>query len=156
MKYYAMDRIFAAFLAAVCLVSCAPAPTTGEDEQVTTLGNLEVTAQLLEFPGELVNKPFYDYVFVFKYKILDVHRGDLAADTIHVGQYNPLKPRATVTDARVEDIGGNLEKFQVGDIHRIALDAPIDDYYMGGIINRYFDEKPDPIYWAVWTNRVVQ
>jgi len=35
----------------------------------------------------------------------------------------------------------------------MALEVPIDDYYMGGIINRYFGEETGPIYWAVWTNQ---
>ncbi len=137
------------------LVSCGGGQVTGEDANVTTLGRVEVTAELLEYPGELVDKPLYDYLFVFKYKVLEVHRGGLSADTIYVGQYNPLKPRDAVADARVEDVGGTLKKFRPGDVHRMALDAPVDDFYMGGIINRYFDEKPDPVYWAVWTNRVV-
>lgn len=143
-------------LGALCLVSCGAQPDTGEDANVTALGRIEVTAELLDFPGELVNKPLYDYTFIFKYKVRTVHRGDLPSDTIYVGQYNPLKPRKSVADARVEDVGGNLGRFRAGDLHRIALEAPIDDFYMGGIINRYFDEKPDPIYWAVWTNRVVK
>jgi len=143
-------------LGALCLVSCGARPDTGEDAKVTALGRIEVTAELLDFPGELVNKPLYDYSFVFKYKVRTVHRGDLPSDTIYVGQYNPLKPRKSVADARVADVGGNLERFRAGDLHRMALEAPIDDFYMGGIINRYFDEKPDPIYWAMWTNRVVK
>jgi hypothetical protein len=36
----------------------------------------------------------------------------------------------------------------------MALEAPIDDYYMGGIINKYFGKFNGPIYWAVWTNEV--
>ena len=156
MKFCAVLASLAGLLGALCLVSCGARPDTGEDPKVTTLGSVEVTAQLLSIPGELVDKPFYDYAFVFKYNVLEVHRGTLSPGTIYVGQYNPLKPRDSVADARVEEIGGNLEKFRAGDIHRMALEVPIDDFYMGGIINRYFDEKPDPIYWAVWTNRVVR
>lgn len=143
-------------LCVIGLASCGGQQDTGEDTNVTTLGSVEVTAELLDYPGELVDKPLYDYVFVFKYRVLEIHRGDLQSDTIYVGQYNPLKPRDAVADVRVEEVGGTLKKFRPGDLHRMALDAPIDDFYMGGIINRYFDEKPDPIYWAVWTNRVVR
>jgi hypothetical protein len=28
------------------------------------------------------------------------------------------------------------------------------DHYMGGILNKYFGQHPDPIYWAVWTDQV--
>jgi hypothetical protein len=38
----------------------------------------------------------------------------------------------------------------------MALEVPIDDYYMGGIINKYFGESEDPIYWALWTNLVIK
>jgi hypothetical protein len=34
----------------------------------------------------------------------------------------------------------------------MALEAPIDDYFMGGIVNKYFGQSNEPIYWAVWTN----
>ena len=39
-------------------------------------------------------------------------------------------------------------------MQRLALEVPIDDYCMVGIVNKYFDQKPSPIYWAVWTNLV--
>ena len=98
----------------------------------------------------------YDYAHVMKYKVLQVHRGQVDTKTIYVGHYNPAEPRAGVADARVQEIGGNVRQFRVGDIHRMAMEVPIDDHYMGGIINKYFGEVDDPIYWAVWTNRVRQ
>jgi len=75
---------------------------------------------------------------------------------ILVGHYNPLKPRAKAADARSGEIGGNLKKFTAGNIHRMALEVPLDDYYMGPIINKYHGEDKSPLYWAVWTNRVVR
>ncbi|MBN2317351.1 MAG: hypothetical protein JXM79_25735 [Sedimentisphaerales bacterium] len=136
--------------------SCAKKSDTGEDPKVTTLGSIEVTAELVEIPGEIRNDPLYDYAHVMKYKVLTVHRGTLEKDTLYVGQYNPAKSRSTAADARVVEIGGNLTQFRVGDTHRMALEVPIDDYYMGGIINKYFGQVDDPIYWAVWTNRVIK
>ncbi|MEW6238492.1 MAG: hypothetical protein AB1656_24160 [Candidatus Omnitrophota bacterium] len=137
-------------------LSCGKKTDTGEDPKVTTMGSLEVTAKLVEIKGELPDIPLYDYAFVFKYEVLKTYRGQLDAKTIYVGQYNPLKPRSSVADARSGEIGGNLKKFQVGDIHRLALEVPIDDYFMGGIVNRYFEENVSPIYWAVWTNLVIE
>ncbi|MFB3902458.1 MAG: hypothetical protein ACE15E_03335 [Acidobacteriota bacterium] len=75
-------------------------------------------------------------------------------DTVYIGRYNPLKPRSSVTDARVTDVGGNVRQFKVGDVHRMALEVPIDEHYMGGIVNRYSGQPTGPIYWAVWSNRV--
>lgn len=141
---------------ALFIHACGPGADTGEDPRVTALGSVEVTAQLEEIPSELPDIPLYDYAYVFKYKVLQVHRGKVDGDTIYVGQYNPLKPRAQAADARSGQIGGNLKQFKSGDIHRMALEAPIDDYYMGGIINKYFEQNPPLIYWAVWTNRVVR
>lgn len=143
-------------LAAVCCASCAGRPDTGEDPDVTTRGSAEVTARLVEIRGEFPDNANYDYAFVMKYETLQTHRGEVGSNVFYVGHYNPRKPRATVTDERVEEIGGNLEQFRAGDVHRMALELPIDDYFMGGIVDKYFEEKSDPIYWAVWTNRVVE
>jgi len=139
----------------VC-ASCAKKPDTGEDEKVTSLGSVEVTARLAEIKGDLIDDPLYDYAHVMKYEVLEVHRGDVTEAVIYVGHYNPAKPRDSAADARVGDIGGNVRKFRAGDIHRMALEVPIDDYYMGGIINKYFDSGTGPVYWAMWTNRVVR
>ena len=136
--------------------SCARKVDTGEDPKVTTLGSIEVTAQLVEIRGDLINDPLYDYAHVMKYRLLQVHRGEVNKETMYIGHYNPAKPRDQVADARVQEIGGNVRQFRVGDIHRMALEVPIDDYYMGGIINKYFGEVNEPIYWAIWTNKVVK
>ena len=137
-------------------VSCSKKPDTGEDAQVTTLGSIEVTAQLIEIKGDLIDDPIYDYAHVMKYKVLQVHRGEVKDKTIYVGHYNPAKARASAADDRCPEIGGNLRQFRPNDIHRIAMETPIDDYYMGGIINKYFEQSDAPVYWAVWTNKVVK
>jgi hypothetical protein len=137
-------------------VSCAKKVDTGADPKVTTLGSIEVTARLEEIRGELRNDPLYDYAHVMKYKVLEVHRGGVNKETIYVGHYNPAKPRDKAADARVQQIGGNVKQFRVGDIHRMALEVPIDNFFMGGIINKYFGEVNDPVYWAIWTNQVVK
>jgi hypothetical protein len=150
--FFVLSLLCVLFLGA----SCSKKPDTGEDDKVTTLGSIEVTAQLLEIRGKIIDDPLYDYAHVMKYKILKVHRGKLNGDIIYVGHYNPAEPRSSVADARVPRIGGNLKRFRAMDIHRMALEVPIDDYYMGGIINKYFGESKDPIYWAVWTNLVTK
>jgi hypothetical protein len=150
--------VVALLLALLLGVSCAKKTDTGTsaDSKVTTLRSIEVTAQLEEIRGDLINDPLYDYAHVMKYKVLQVHRGKVDKETIYIGHYNPAKPRDAVADARVPQIGGNVKQFRVGDIHRMALEVPIDDYYMGGIINKYFGEVNDPIYWAVWTNKAAK
>jgi len=150
--------IVAMFLALSCLfVSCGSgggdSAVTGVDPQVTARGTVEVTARLAEIPeGAIFERELYDYTTILKYTVLKVHRGNVQGETIYVGHYNPFKRRSEASDQRVKDIGGNLTRFQAGQLHRMALEAPIDDYFMGGIVNKYFGQSTEPIYWAVWTN----
>jgi hypothetical protein len=139
-----------------CCGSCRQQKDTGTDAKVTTLGSVEVTAQLVEIRGTFPPNNLYDYVYVLKYRVLETHRGKVDGDTILVGQYNPLKPRAQAADAKSGEIGGTLKKFVAGDVHRMALEIPLDDYYMGPMINKYHGEDKSPLYWAVWTNKVVR
>ncbi len=151
-----VGRFGVLLLAGVFCASCSSPPETGEDAEVTTRGGAEVTARLVEIRGEFPENVNYDYAFVMKYEVLQTQRGEVDSEVIYVGHYNPRKPRATVVGERVQELGGNLEQFRAGDVHRMALEVPIDDYFMGGIVDKYFEEKSDPIYWAVWTNRVVE
>jgi hypothetical protein len=134
---------------------CGPAGPTpsGEDPQVTTRGSIEVTARLVEIPeGAIFKRDLYDYATILKYTVLKVHRGQVKGDLIYVAHYDPWKPRSQAADRRVKDIGGHLKRFEAGQFHRLALEVPIDDYFMGGIVNKYFGKMNDPIHWAVWTN----
>jgi hypothetical protein len=134
--------------------ACTKGSTDGSGGTVSTAGTVEVTAKLVEIRGELPNIPLYDYAFVFKYEVLKVHRGSVAPKVIYVAHYNPLKSRTAAADARSGAIGGDVEVFRAGDVHRMALNFPIDDHFMGGVVNRYFEEGVRDIHWAVWTNPV--
>ena len=154
---FAMISLYSLFYLS-CRKESNPVAARGEDPNVTSMGSIEVTARLREIPkGAIFKRELYDYTTVLKYNVLKVDRGQVGAETIYVGHYNPLKPRVKAADKRVKEIGGKVRKFRAGDVHRMALDVPIDDYYMGGIINKYHEEmKGQPIYWAVWTNPVSQ
>ena len=132
-------------------VSCGTKGPTGIDPEVTTMGKAEVTAQLVEIPGQFPPNDLYNYAYVMKYRVLQVHRGQVPGQEIFVAHYNPLKPRATVQDDLSGKMGGHLETFRAGDIHRMALESPVDQFWMGGIIDKYFGQ-PGVRYWAVWTN----
>jgi hypothetical protein len=142
------------FLTLMAAVACSRQGTDGSGGRVTTAGTIEVTARLVEIRGDLPDIPLYDYAFVFKYEVLKTSRGGPLPKFIYVAQYLPLKPRNGVADERSGPVGGDLEFFRAGDIHRLALDFPAEDHYMGGLINRYFDAGVKEIYWAEWTNRV--
>jgi hypothetical protein len=123
------------------------------DISLATKGSIEVSAQLVEIPdGAIFKRDLYDYATVLKYRVLKVHRGKVDGDTIYVGHYNPFKPRSEAADRRVSEIGGDLKTFRAGQVHRMALEVPIDDHYMGGIVDKYFGQEKGPTYWAVQTN----
>ena len=117
-------------------------------------GSIEVSARLVEIPeGAIFKRDLYDYATILQYEVLQVYRGQLDEKRIYVGHYKPWKPRAEAADARVKGIGGNLRQFQAGQTHHLALEVPIEDYFMGGIVNKYFG-KTNALYWAVWTDEL--
>ena len=140
------------------LISCGPPSAgpaaKGDDPRLSAMGTVEVTAKLVEIPeGAIFKRDLYNYATILKYEVIKVHRGQIPATTIFVGHYTPWKPRAEAADNRVKDLGGDLKKFEAGQVHRMALEVPIDDYFMGGIVNKYFGQQTGELYWAVWTNR---
>lgn len=134
----------------MALTCCRKQAAIVPSKQVTTLGSVEVTASLEEIRGEFPPNKLYDYAYVMKYRVLQVHRGNVEGQFVYVGHYNPLKPRSSVADRFVKDVGGKIDRFRVGDIHRMALDAPLVQCFMGGIIDKHIKE-PGTRYWALWT-----
>jgi hypothetical protein len=131
-----------------CAVSCGrslPSP------ELAANGDTEVTAKLTDIGGEFPPNKLYDYMFVMKYHVLKVHRGIVQGEDILVGHYNPLKPRASAGDKYSGKVGGNVNRFQVGDVHRMALEHGLEEF-MGGIIDKYIKEKGTR-YRAIWTDR---
>jgi hypothetical protein len=135
---------------ALSLTGCSRRPTNEVDKEITTLGSVEVTAQLTEIPGKFPSNDLYNYAYVFKYRILKVHRGNVPAGEILVAQYNPLKPRREAQDDVSGKVGGRVETFRAGDVHRMAMEVPLDQFWMGGVVDKYFEEKGTR-YWAIWT-----
>lgn len=147
--------------AILTVTACGPNPETtpaapaapAAGSKVSTLGTLEVTAKLVEVPdGAIFKRDLYDYATILKYEVVEVHRGKVDGPTLLVGHYNPFKSRGEAADARVREIGGNLRQFEGGQFHRMALVQPIDDHFMGGIVNKYFGATNGPIHWALWTD----
>jgi len=155
-------RVFLAALLSALVLACAActrdpgdrkAVSEPADTQVTTRGTLEVTAELVEIPeGAIFKRDLYNYATILKYKVVEVHRGTVDGQWLYVGHYNPWKPRSEAADGRVKDVGGNLRQFRAGQTHRMALEVPLDDHFMGGLVNKYFGQETGPLYWAVWTN----
>jgi hypothetical protein len=142
-------------LAAGCGADASQAPIpAGEDPQVKSLGTAEVTARLVEIPeGAIFERDLYHYAGILKYEVVAVHRGNIEKGaTIYVGHYDPWKPRAEAADKQVPNVGGQLQRFEAGRLHRMALETPMDDFYLGAIVDKYFGKHTGPVYWAVWTN----
>jgi hypothetical protein len=145
----------AGLMAAACARSREGATSSSPDRELAKRGSIEVTARLVEIPEKSIFKrEQYNYANVFKYEVLDVHRGKVKGQIIYVGHYNPFKPRSEAADKYVPHIGGDLKSFRPGQVHRMALEASMFDQFHGGILNEYSEEDTDPIYWAVWTDLV--
>ncbi len=136
---------------AVAFAACSKSPANEVDTEVSTLGTAEVTAQLIEIPGSFPPNDLYNYAYILKYKVLKVHRGNVPEAEILVAQYNPLKPREQAQDDVSGKLGGHVKSFRAGDVHRMALESPLDHFWMGGIVDKYF-ASTGTRYWAVWTN----
>jgi hypothetical protein len=150
-KVTRIRQLSLALLCTLIVVSCGKSKVVPSPELAAN-GNVEVTAKLISIGGEFPPNKLYDYVYVMKYRVLKVHRGTVEGEDIFVGHYNPLKPRAAAQDKFSGKVGGSVERFQVGDVHHMALEAPLDQAYMGGIIDKHIQEKGTR-YWAIWTDR---
>jgi len=133
---------------------------TGEDEQVRTLGRIEVTARLLDRPDRFPNLGAYRYTYVLKYEVLKVHRSDpkrqyvlKPGDKVFVGHYKPWMPRSAIRDADWGDspLGGKLDQFVTGEVHRLALDYGLQDLAPSGALDYCFPPATNRFF-AIWTN----
>ncbi|MCU0959976.1 MAG: hypothetical protein MUF48_07705 [Pirellulaceae bacterium] len=149
----AVGWLLAGLLLAACRSAADADRAAPRDPELAARGTIEVTARLVEIPeGAIFQRDLYNYATILKYEVVTVHRGELPGSTLYVAHYNPWLPRAAAADARVEGIGGNLRAFETGQVHRLALDAPLEDHFMGGVVNKYFGQDTGTLYWAVWTN----
>ena len=133
---------------------------TGEDESVTSLGRIEVTARLLDCPDPFPDLGAYRYTYVVPYEVLEVHRQDPEAkyvlkrgDRIYVGHYQPRLPRNKIRDADwgSSPLGGNVARITKGDVHRMALDYELTALAPSGAIDYCFPPETNRFF-AVWTN----
>jgi hypothetical protein len=133
---------------------------TGEDEMVRKLGRVEASARLVERPEQFPNLGAYRYTYVLKYQVLKVHRQDpkqkyvlKPGDEIFVGHYKPWLPRAQIKDPDWGDtpLGGKLDQFVTGEVHRMALDYEVQDLAPSGALDYCFPPATNRFF-ALWTN----
>ena len=134
---------------------------TGADAMVQKLGRLEVTARLVERPDQFPKLGAYRYTYVLKYKVIRVHRQDpegkhplKAGDEIFVGHYKPWLPRSEIKDSDWGNspLGGKLDNFVAGEVHRLALDYELQDLAPSGALDYCFPPATNRFF-ALWANR---
>ena len=134
---------------------------TGADAMVQKLGRVEVTARLVERPEQFPKLGAYRYTYVLKYRVVSVHRQDpegkyplQVGDEIFVGHYKPWLPRSEIKDADWGDspLGGKLDQFVAGEVHRLALDYELQNLAPSGALDYCFPPATKRFF-AVWANR---
>jgi hypothetical protein len=133
---------------------------SGEDEMVCKLGRIEVTARLVERPEQFPQLGAYRYTYVLKYQVVKVHRQDPEkkyllnpGDEIFVGHYKPWMPRSQIKDSDWGDspLGGKLDHFVAGEVHRMALDYELQNLAPSGALDYCFPSVTNRFF-ALWTN----
>ncbi len=100
---------------------------------------LVVVARITEIAGKFAPNDLYNYVYIMKYRVLNVVKGVYKGQDILVGHYNPLIPRQQIKDAMKKHVSGNVEKFEVGAKHKLTLIAPIDKVWKDAVDDEYPD-----------------
>jgi hypothetical protein len=109
---------------------------------------LIITGRIAEIPGRFVENDAYDYVYIMKYRVIAVEKGMYNEKEILVGHYNPLIARKLIKDKMDSVVDGSVEKFIIGEKHRLTLIAPIDALWKDAIEDEYYDTELEK-YFAV-------
>lgn len=115
---------------------------------------LIVNARLIEIPGNYPENVLYDYVYVMKYRIINVVQGSYVEKEILVGQYNPRMARNLIKDKKMDQfVNGNVTKFNVGEKHTLKLIHPIESVWKDAVEDEYkYLGDESERYFAVETN----
>lgn len=112
---------------------------------------LVVDARLIEIPGTMPPNDLYNYVYVMKYRVIKVIKGEYTNQEILVGHYNPLIPRRLIKDKMKSVVSGTVEKFEKGTKHNLVL-VGIEKVWNDAVENEYFDSEL-PVYFAVTADK---
>ncbi|MBD3390973.1 MAG: hypothetical protein GF418_02925 [Chitinivibrionales bacterium] len=123
-----------------------PAAALPPSRQAAPNGDLVVEARLVEIPGTFPPNELYNYVYVMKYRVLEVAEGSYERDEILVGHYNPLIPRDRIKDNMRAYVTGNVQGFAEGDKHRLVLTTPLEKVWKEAVEDEYFDEPGEKFF----------
>lgn len=111
----------------------------------------EVVARLVEIPGKMPANDLYNYVYILKYKVVQVISGKVEEKEVLVGQYNPRVPRNQVKDKMDALVDGTVQAFKAGELHRLKLIKPMEKVWKDAVEDEYFDDTSER-YFAVQTD----
>ncbi len=100
---------------------------------------LKILARLIEIPGKFPPNDLYNYVYIMKYRVIEVLRGSYTQKDILVGHYNPLIPRNRIKGAMAENAQGTISRFEVNDKHILVLIKPIERVWQDAVEDDYTD-----------------
>lgn len=129
---------------------------------VTSSGDLKKTdtlviqARLLEIPGAFNSNELYDYLYMFKYRVLKVEKGTYSDKEILVGHYNPLVPRSQIKNRKLKSIvKGTVKKFEAGGRHRLTL-ISLDDFGWNKAVEDNYEilDRTSVRYFAIITDDI--
>lgn len=109
---------------------------------------LVLTARLIEIPGTMPSNDLYNYVYIMKYNVLSVKKGNYSGKEIYVGHYNPLIPRKQIKGQMDSLVNGSIEKFTVGSKHQLTLISPMEKVWKDAVEDEYI-EIEQPKYFAL-------
>jgi hypothetical protein len=107
---------------------------------------LVIIARITEIPGKFAPNDLYNYVYIMKYRVLNVVKGAYKGQEILIGHYNPLIPRSQIKDQMKKFVSGNAQKFEVGAKHQLTLITPIDKVWKEAIEDEYPDSELEKYY----------
>jgi len=120
----------------------------------TTNDTLKLLARIIEIPGKFPPNDLYNYVYIIKYKVIKVIKGQYTKKEILVGHYNPLIPRNQIKDQMAETVRGNAKHFVVNDKQALTL-FPLEKVWKDAVEDDYTDLDLES-YFALETDTLVQ
>ncbi|NLG16465.1 MAG: hypothetical protein GX556_03925 [Fibrobacter sp.] len=108
---------------------------------------LVINARLVEI-GAIPSNDIYNYVFIMKYRVISVVKGQFEGKEILVGHYNPLVARNRVKGEMDKFISGDVEAFKTGTKHKLTLVSPLEVIWDGAVEDEYIDDE-SPRYFAL-------
>ena len=106
---------------------------------------VELTARLVEVAGKMPSNDLYNYVYVLKYHVIQVSKGELKEKDILVGVYNPKIPRDQIKDKMAPLAKGSVQNFKAGDVHKLKL-VKLNQVWKDAVEDEYIDDTSDRWY----------